>query len=137
MGKFYIRSVVFWFVLLVLAIGNAVLRESTYKPLLTPYIGIWAHQISSIVGILLFFAAIYVFLKLSKEKYQIRELVCVGSMWIVMTLLFEVWMNMAVRHLSFRAVLATYYFWNGELWIFVLLSLVVSPLVAARVQRRI
>jgi hypothetical protein len=71
--NFYKNSIKFWFVLLILALINATIRETTYKPLLTPYIGIWAHQISSLSGIILFFIAIYFFLKKTK-KFIIKKI---------------------------------------------------------------
>lgn len=129
MRKFYSKSILFWFVLLILALINATIRETTYKPLLIPHIGVWAHQISSLTGILLFFVGIYIFLKKVKEAYTQKDLITVGFIWIGMTILFETTMNMYVRHLSFKQVLQTYYFWTGDTWIFVLLSLIVSPLV--------
>jgi len=127
MNIFYKKAIAFWFVLLVLAIVNAIVRETTYKPLLFPYIGMWAHQISSVTGILLFFGGIYLFLRRMKDSYTKNDLVKVGLMWIVMTFLFETFMNVFVRKLSFEQVLQTYYVWQGETWIFVLLSLLVSP----------
>jgi len=130
MKPFYKNAILFWFVLTMVAFLNAAIRELTYKPLLSPHIGIWAHQISSITGILLIFAAIYEFLKRIKSEYTRQDLVNVGLIWILLTVVFETAMNIFVRQLSFEEVLKTYYFWQGETWIFVLLSLVISPLLA-------
>jgi len=38
-------------------------------------------------------------------------------------------MNVFIRNLSLNEILQAYYFWTGETWIFVLLSLVISPLI--------
>lgn len=130
MKKFYLRVILFWLVLLVLALVNAVIRELTYKPLLTPLIGNWAHQISSITGILLFFGAIYWFLKKEPQSYQQKDLWIAGLLWLIMTVIFETIMNLFGRGLTFRETLQTYYFWQGETWVFVLLSLLVSPFLA-------
>ena len=89
MKKIYLHALWFWFVLLVLAIINGIIRDSTYKPLLEPIIGNWAHQLSSITGILLFFYAIYLFLKYIKVGYAKRDLWNIGVMWLVMTIIFE------------------------------------------------
>lgn len=107
MSKFYKKSISFWFVLLILSLINATLRETTYKPLLTPHIGFWAHQISSLTGILLFFIAIYLFLKKLKESYTKKDLVRVSLLWIGMTIIFECFMNFYIRKLSFEQVLQT------------------------------
>lgn len=135
--KFYIKSFLFWFVLLITALINATARELTYKPLLTPYIGIWAHQISALTGILLFFIVIYIFLTKTKYKYSQKDLLIIGIMWLIMTVLFKCFMNSYIRHLSVEQVLQTYYFWKGDLWAFVLLSLIVIPQIIYKLNRSV
>lgn len=136
MNKFYLKSFLFWFVLLVTAILNAGIREATYKPLLTPFIGNWAHQISSLTGIFLFFCVIYLFLKNTKEDYNKKSLAVIGVVWFIMTFIFEIFMNIFLRKLSFEQVLQTYYFWQGETWIFVLLSVLVLPMVIGKILKK-
>lgn len=136
MNKFYLKSFLFWFVLLVTAILNAGIREATYKPLLTLFIGNWAHQISSLTGIFLFFGVIYLFLKNTKEDYNKKSLAVIGVVWFIMTFIFEIFMNIFLRKLSFEQVLQTYYFWQGETWIFVLLSVLVLPMVIGKILKK-
>jgi len=136
MRKIYFKAILFWFVLLIIALINATIRELTYKPLLEPYIGIWAHQISSVTGILFFFIAIFFFIRNSKEKFSKKELVFIGLIWIFLTVLFETLMNFFWRKISLIQTLQTYYFWNGETWIFVLISLVISPLIVRRILNK-
>jgi len=136
MRKIYFKAILFWFVLLIIALINATIRELTYKPLLEPYIGIWAHQISSITAILFFFIAIFFFIRNSKENFSKNELLIMGSIWILLTVLFETLMNFFLRGISLIQTLQTYYFWNGEAWIFVLISLVVSPLIVRRILKK-
>jgi hypothetical protein len=132
MKAFYKKAIAFWFVLFIVAMANAIIREATYKPLLSPHIGMWAHQISSLTGIIAFFIVIYYFLKTVKDPYINKDLLIIGNIWFVMTIAFETSMNLFLRHLSFHQILTTYYFWNGETWIFVLLSLIISPLIAGK-----
>lgn len=129
MRGFFYKAIGFWFILLITALLNATLREATYKPLLEPLIGSFAHQISSVVGIALFYGVIYWFLKKQWGSYQRRDVLLVGILWMVMTIGFETWMNVAIRQLTFMEVVETYALWRGELWPLVLLSLVVSPMV--------
>ncbi|MCM2339310.1 MAG: hypothetical protein NDI62_02535 [Burkholderiales bacterium] len=135
MKKLYLKSIGFWFALLVLALVNAGIREMIYKPILMPYIGTWAHQISSITGILIFFSAIYIFFLNIKEEYSKKDAKKIGFLWFGMTLIFETWMNLFLQNLSVKEILETYYFWNGETWIFVLASLVISPMIAYRILK--
>ncbi len=135
MKKIYIKSFFFWFVLLVLTLINATIREAGYKPILEPYIGLWAHQISSLTGILLFFIAIYFFLK-RNNNYNKKDLIFMGIIWFVMTIAFETLMNVFMRNLNFKQVLQTYYFWQGEIWVFVLLSLLILPFVVDKILNK-
>ena len=136
MLKKYQPIILFWFCLLVLALINATIRETTYKPLLEPYIVFWAHQLSSLSGIALFFVAIYLFLRRQRRNYTAKELWTMGSIWAGMTFIFELLMNLGLRHLAWSEIIRTYYFWQGETWIFVLLALLVSPIVAYRLQNK-
>lgn len=137
MKSFYKKSLSFWFVLLILAFVNATIQETTYKPLLTPYIGVWAHQISSVTGILFFYGAIYFYLNRLCVPYTRSDIMRVGFLWSIITFIFESIMNAVVRKLPVEQVIATYYFWRGDTWIFVFLSLVVSPVIADRaIQHR-
>ena len=127
MKNIYLHALWFWFVMLFLAIINGGIRVAIYKPFLEPYIGHWAHQISSITGIILFFLAIYLFLKYIKVEYSKRDLLAIGIMWMVMTIIFEFLFGYYGRGLSWSEMIGAYYFWKGELWIFVLLSVIIIP----------
>jgi len=134
--KIYLHALWFWFVLLFLAIFNAIIREATYKPFLEPYIGNWAHQISSVTGIILFFIAIYLLLKFTKVEYTRHDLLNVGIMWMTMTIIFEFTFGYYVRGSSWNDMIHAYYFWKGELWIFVLISVVVIPQICFRLLKK-
>lgn len=128
------KAFLFWFVLLVLALVNAVLREVTYKPLLEPSLGNWAHQLSSLTAIILFYFAISWFFRRQKQIYSQKQLILVGTIWTSLTLIFETLMNVYFRQLTLTQVLSTYYFWQGETWFFVLLFIFFSPLLVNKPQ---
>ncbi len=136
MKKIYLSSFWFWFVLLILAIINGIIRDATYKPFLEPYIGNRAHQLSSITGILLFFCAIYLFLKYIKVDYTKHDLWNIGVMWLIMTIIFEFAFGYYVRDSSWNEMIEAYYFWKGELWIFVLISVVIIPQICFKIIKR-
>lgn len=135
MRSFYIKAILYWFILLMLALINAGIREFTYKPFLTPHIGMWAHQLSTLTGIIIFFIAIYFFLKHTNKIYSQKDLIFIGTIWIFMTLIFETSLNIFLRGLTISQTIETYYFWNGETWVFVLISLIISPLIADRILK--
>lgn len=127
MKKIHLHSLWFWFVLLVIAILNAVLRESTYKPQLEPHIGNWAHQISSLTGIIFFFIAIYLFFKYIKSNYDTLDTWLIGIMWVALTVIFEFSFGYYFRKSTWEEMIAQYYFWKGDTWIFVLIAVLVFP----------
>jgi len=53
-----------------------------------------------------------------------------------MTFIFEIGMNIFLRKLSFEQVLQTYYFWQGETWIFVLLSVLFLPMIIGKILKK-
>ena len=136
MKKIYLQALWFWFVLLILAILNGIIRNATYKPLLEPIIGNWAHQISAITGIIFFFIAIYLFLKYTKSDYSKRGLLNIGIMWMTMTIIFEFTFGYYFRQSTWSEMVGTYYFWKGELWVFVLISVVVIPQICFRLLKK-
>ena len=124
----YFKIFLTWLVLLFFAILNAVLREGLYKPFLSFYIGtFWAHQISSPILTLIFFPIIYFFIKHNINGLSVKLSVLTGLIWCFLTLFFELFMNFYIRHLSLLEVLKTYYIWNGELWVLVLVYLLIAP----------
>ena len=96
----------------------------------------WAHQISSLTGIIIFFVAIYYFLKHLNGRFTNRDLLMMGLLWITMTIAFETFMNVSIRKLNLQQVFETYYFWKGETWLFVLISLIVLPFIVKQMLER-
>jgi hypothetical protein len=127
MKKIHLHSLWFWFVLLVIAILNAVLREVTYKPLLEPHIGNWAHQISCFTAILFFGISIYLFFKYVKADYDIQDTWIIGLKWVVLTVIFEFSFGYFVRKSTWKEMFAQYHFWKGDLWILVLIAVLILP----------
>ncbi len=117
----------FWFILLILAFINASIRELTYKPFLEPYIGLWAHQISTLTAIFMFYFAIRFFVRRNFQLYSRRQINYVAILWLALTLLFETLMSLFIRHLTFAQILQTYYFWQGQTWILVLMTILFLP----------
>ena len=127
MKKIHLHSLWFWFVLLIIAIINAVIREATYKPLLEPYIGNWAHQLSSITGIIFFFIAIYLFFRYINVEYNKLDVWIIGVKWVILTTIFEFTFGYYFRQSSWEEMFATYHFWKGELWFLVLIAVLFIP----------
>lgn len=131
--NFYLKAALFWFVLLAIALINAMVRDVTYIPIVEPYIGIWAHQIGAILVSIVIFVAIFLFVRNEKVKHPMSDLVSIGLMWVIFTVIFETFLGIVIQQMSIQEVLSAYYFWNGELWIVVLITMILSPIIADKI----
>jgi hypothetical protein len=131
--NFYLKAALFWFVLLAIALINAIIRDMTYIPIIEPYIGTWAHQVGAILVSLVIFAAILLFLRNEKVKHPMGDLISIGLIWVTFTVIFETFLGVVIQQMSIQEVLRAYYFWNGELWIIVLITMILSPIIADKI----
>ncbi len=131
--NFYLKAALFWFVLLAIALINAIVRDVTYIPVIEPYIGTWAHQTGAILVSLVIFVAIFLFVRNEKVRHPMGDLVSIGLIWVIFTVIFETFLGVVIQHMSIQEVLSAYYFWNGELWIVVLITMMFSPIIADKI----
>ena len=126
----YLRYLVAWFPMIILAFANATIREAVYKR----YVGeLAAHQISTLtLGVLV---GIYVRV-LSKhlKLHSSGQAVGVGFMWLVMTIIFETALGRYVSGNPWGQVLRDYNVLEGRVWPLFLLWLTVSPYVFYRIK---
>ena len=126
----YLRYFVAWFPIVIIAFGNATIREAVYKR----YVGeLAAHQISTLsLGILV---GIYVLVLSRHVKLQnAGQAVGVGLMWLVMTIVFETALGRYVLGNPWSQVLRDYNVSEGRVWPLFLLWLTVSPYVFYRIK---
>jgi uncharacterized PurR-regulated membrane protein YhhQ (DUF165 family) len=128
----FAKAFTLWLVILVLAITNGSIRESV----LIPHLGNFAGLVTS--GIILSVAVFLVALlcvpwygRLSATKWW-----WIGVFWLCLTLLFEFGFGRFVRHHTLQHMLEAYTFKDGNIWPLVLLTVLVSPWLAARLRGR-
>ena len=124
MIKFYLVISVAWFFLLLVAILNGILRNKTYIKRLGD---LRAHQISSMIFILIIFIVIYVILNLFNLEYGQKDLWIMGMMWSLATLVFEFVFGHYVMKHSFSELFMDYNVFKGRAWLFVLLAELIGP----------
>src|SRR5271169_1726892 len=117
MPVLFIYGLVIWLLFMVLAIINGFVREKIYKPKTGE---LRAHQISSIVLIVVIFLITYAFLKLSDISPSSTELALLGLMWLILTLVFEFGFGHFVNRQPLADLLADYNVPNGRIRVFVL-----------------
>ncbi|PJZ53027.1 hypothetical protein [Leptospira adleri] len=118
-----IRYSFFWLLLLVFAFLNATIRELTYKNFFGEFL---SHQISVFTGIVLLsipIAGIAKFFPFSSA----RQSFLVGILWLILTEIFEYTMIVLWSRKPNSDFFQAHDVFHGELWIFILIWIVVSP----------
>jgi hypothetical protein len=126
-----LRYLAAWFVLLLVAMLNGVLRESTYGRYVSE---LSAHQLSSVIGILLFAVVIHRYVR-RWPPASAREAWYIGLFWMVLTVAFEFLFFHYVGGHSWEALLANYDMSAGRLWPLILLWVAVAPYLFFRLAR--
>jgi hypothetical protein len=112
-----------WFGLLIIAMLNGALRDVVYKPFLGD---LSSHQISVVVGILLFGVFIW-YLSKRWPLSSSRQTWIVGLMWLCMTVAFEFLFFHYARGVPWSVLLHDYNILEGRLWILVLVWVTIAP----------
>ena len=123
------RAAALWFVILLLAIANGVLRERV----LIPRLGVSGGLVLS--GVLLAaFIMTVAFIGVGwLGSRDARGLLLVGAAWLVATLLFEFGFGLA-RGKPLAEILAAYTFRDGNLWPLVLAVTALAPWLAGKLR---
>ena len=123
-----LRYILAWVPMILLGIFNGTLREVTYGKRLSE---LRAHQISTVIGILLFGIYVWGVLPLlGIESFQAAFLV--GAIWLGLTIGFEFLFGHYIAKQPWSKLLGDYNLLAGRVWLFVLLWIAVSPVVFYR-----
>ena len=130
MKRIYVQAVGVWFVFIILAMVNGVVRGLWYEPIVGNEL--LAHQISSVTGISLFLAAMYVFFRKTSAAYTETDLLAFGALWSAFTIIFEFGLQHYLSGVSWSTLLQDYNILAGRLWGLVLLTIFVGPFIIGR-----
>jgi len=122
----------FWFVLLVLAVGNGIAREATYGRVLSE---LAAHQVSTGTAIVLVTLAVWAFSRL-RPFASARQAWAVGVAWLLATVAFEFLFGRYVVGHPWSALVADYNLAAGRTWPLFLAWLTVLPALLFRLRGR-
>ncbi len=131
MENIYLYSFVAWFVLMVLAIINGILRNSYYGKFFSELL---AHQISTVIFCIVILVFSFVFFKYSGTTGTPEDYVYVGVMWLIMTVSFEFLFGHYVAGHSLEHLLADYNLLKGRIWLLVLIVAALAPSIACRLM---
>jgi hypothetical protein len=118
-----LRTVVIWFLLMILAIGNAGIRAAVFTPKFGEQTG---HVISTvslclIIFIVSWFSIVWI------NPASARAAFFVGLIWFVMTISFEFLAGHYLFGNSWDRLFADYNVLKGRIWSFVLITNLLSP----------
>jgi hypothetical protein len=125
----YLKSLGIWFTLAVSAIVVAIFRNDILLPQLGEQT---AHQIGTVLYLIVQFIVIFIFIKKLKIK-EIKTLLSIGLFWFVLTIIFEfVFGHYVVGH-PWQKLFADYNIFNGRLWVLVLINNLAAPLISGKI----
>lgn len=128
--KLLLYTIGIWFIFMILAIINAIVREAVYAPKLGEHAG---HVISTIIFIVLIFAVVYLFLTNIQVDYTQKDLLMIGTIWLIGTIAFEFLAGHYVFGNSWERLLADYNLLKGRVWSLVLVAVFSAPYFVDRV----
>jgi len=124
------KTVAIWISILVLAVANGWLREAVLTPSLGRTAGL---LLSGSLLSLVILAVAYASLPwLGAESTA--ELITAGSIWLILTLAFEIGYGYLIQGKSWPAILQAYTFHDGNLWPLVLWITAIAPYVASKLR---
>lgn len=126
----FLKYLVAWFPMLLLAIANGALREFVFKK----YMGeLTAHQLSTFSLLVLF--AVYIgFVMHYFPPASANEAILLGLFWLVLTLLFEFGFG-RYRGNSWEKLLEDYNLVKGRLWILIPLWVAIAPYIFFKLRK--
>lgn len=127
-----LRAAAVWLLLLIVAFASATARVALLQPRLGERI---AHQLGTLVVVALFAAVIWGTVRWVDPGLDRGRLVALGVAWAAATLLFEFGFGHWVAGHSWSRLFADYDLLAGRLWLLVLLTVLLGPVVAGGIRR--
>jgi len=125
----YLKSLGIWFVLAISAITVATFRIGVLLP---PFGEKTAHQLGTVLYLIVQFFIIYFFIRKMKIK-DLKTLIIIGTFWVVITIIFEFVFGHYVMGHPWQKLFADYNLFNGRLWILVLINNLIAPLISRKI----
>lgn len=113
-----------WLLFIPIAITNGIIRDTIYKPLVGD---LTAHQLSTVLAIILFFSLAFSILQNSLTHLSERTTILIGLFWVGLTICFEFGFGHFIDGASWRQLFADYNVFAGRVWGIFLLSVALTP----------
>jgi len=124
------RYTIAWLGLVLIMILNGTIRNLVYGPLVSE---LTAHQISSVTGVLL--TGLFTWLLSLKWRIQSERLaLAIGSIWLVLTIVFEFIFGHYVMGHPWSRLLYDYNLIEGRVWSLVLIFTMIAPYIIYKMR---
>lgn len=120
-----LRYILFWFVLMLVAVGNGILREATYGKSVGE---LTAHQISTVSG-MAFTGVVVYFVSRAWPLRSSTQAWLIGISWLVLTVSFEFIFGHYVTGHTWERLLLDYNLLAGRVWLAFLIWVFTMPYV--------
>jgi len=94
------------------------------------------HVISTVIFICVILVVTYLFLSNLKINYTKTDLLLIGALWLILTILFEFVFGHYVMGHSWNRLFADYNILKGRVWSFVLLTTFIAPLLIGSILQK-
>lgn len=128
----YLKAFGIWFILAISAIVVAIFRNEVLLP---PFGEQTAHQIGTLLFLIVQFLIIYFFIKRVKLN-DTRTALLIGIFWLILTIIFEFLFRHYVIGHTWEKLLADYNFLKGRLWLLVLLNNLIAPIISSKLIKK-
>jgi len=125
----FLKSFGIWLILAVSAIVVATFRVGVLLPQFGEQT---AHQLGTILYLIVQFIIIYLFIRKIRIK-DVKTLLGIGFFWLVITIIFEFIFGHFVMGHPWQKLFADYNLFNGRLWVLVLINNLFSPLISGKI----
>ena len=125
-----IRYVLAWIPMLIIAVANGALRQTTFAKHMTE---LRAHQLSTLIGSVLIGLFIWLVIRTWPPSSG-RQSLLIGLVWLILTVVFEFFMGLVLAQKPLTQVLYDYNVLAGRVWILFLLWLTLAPWVFFRLR---
>jgi hypothetical protein len=113
-----------WFLLMILAILNAGVRNAVFKPVVGE---LRAHQLSTLTFIMIIVVVTYLSFRLSNLQLTGVQAILFGTTWLFLTISFEFLAGHYVFGNSWEMLMSDYNILLGRIWVIVLITLFFTP----------
>jgi hypothetical protein len=128
--KFLIITFGTWFLLMILAIINAIVREGIFTSFLNE---LRAHQLSTFTLMIFILTGTYLILHFSGIHLSDQQALFMGCIWVLMTIIFEFVAGHYLFGNSWDKLISDYNILKGRIWILILITSLISPYLANRI----